>query len=355
MTHSAEEMLDLTKAPGRAEKVVWKLLDRDLTEIGTLHPTTQSTMSNSTEQSVKRRINGFELLPGDVSAINTNRDRVQPIWTLSNGATFPCGIFLWASESTYDFNYGIQSNGVLVDQGIILEQGLQQVVTFTAGRRVVDCVAAICDLIGISNRMIDSIPTVLGGDVSWPAGEQNTYGGVCTQLLANAPCYDWYFDNYGKFRVRSHPQIDEFEPVLVYEDGGRIVDRTIVRTKDLNAPNRYIGLDTNITDGPVLGTYDIPDTAENSFANTGYYRPKFVSMPGIGQSYAAYLAAKSAYEQDRKSFETYTFGSTADPRHDTFDVIRFRGVNYLETAWSLPFETGSIMTHEIKKVEQNRA
>ena len=48
-------------------------------------------------------------------------------------------------------------------------------------------------------------------------------------------------------------------------------------------------------------------------------------------------------------FETVSVTTALDPRHDSYDVIRWQGENWLETAWSMDLAEGGNMTHQLRK------
>lgn len=345
------EMLDFSTVSGRSEKFRFDLLDRDNTVIGALHPTKVGTISNQTGGGIKRSLDNFELLPEDQAEVNTLRYRVRPWHVLGSGDEYPLGIFRWADESLVRFSYGLHSKGTLVDLGSLMDQPLQKFTGFYAGTRVVDCVATLAAAAGITDTAIASDGTTLGTDLYWPPGDQMSYGQVASELLALAPLYDWYLSNTGQFTVRAQENVSTAEATLIYNSNTRIVYGSMIESNNIiGAYNRYIALDNSATQGVVLAVYDIPDVAENSYANTGVYVPKFIQMPGVGDTYTAYLAAKSAYEQDRTTFKTVDFDSTVDSRHDTFDVVEYLEENYLEVGWRMPLEVGASMSHQIRKV-----
>jgi hypothetical protein len=64
------------------------------------------------------------------------------------------------------------------------------------------------------------------------------------------------------------------------------------------------------------------------------------------------LASRAARNLARNSdaFEWVTFNSTADPRHETHDVIEAFGERWLETSWSIELRSGGPMQHTMKRV-----
>jgi hypothetical protein len=48
-------------------------------------------------------------------------------------------------------------------------------------------------------------------------------------------------------------------------------------------------------------------------------------------------------------FERVELSTPPDPRHDSHNVIRWQGENWLELAWSMPLVEGGEMRHVLRK------
>lgn len=348
---TATEMLNLDTVSGRSEKIRFELTDRLGNATGALHPTLYTDIDNNTQGGIKRRLTNFELAADEADEVNVLSDRVIPYWVLSDGTEYQMGVFLWADTSRVRWGYGLPSHNTLVDQGIILSQPLLTTVSFSSGTRIVDAISTVATLLGITSTNIPSNPATLGSSIAWPAGESNTYAKVVSDLCSLGGFYDWYFGNTGVFNVTEAQDPALATATLEYLDGGRIVSGSPVESNDLlESANIYVVIDSSRTTAEVVGRYQIPDTAPNSYANRGFYIPKFIDLPGIGTSANAYLAARSAYQQSVKAYETITFTGPPDPRHDTFDTVNYRGTNYAELSWKLRCEPGGAMEHTIGRV-----
>jgi hypothetical protein len=147
---------------------------------------------------------------------------------------------------------------------------------------------------------------------------------------------------------------DPADAVVTFDfDTGRkvLLDPPPVETDDvLTAANRFIVVSNGATDmsAPISGVYDIPSSAPHSIANRGFVIPKTVSRQVETSQQAGAIAANLGQRQT--IFERLHIATAPDPRHDSYQVIRWQGENWLETAWTLPMVAGGVMTHTARKV-----
>lgn len=348
---SADDLLDLNNVNGRAEGMRFDLLDPSGEILGAIHPVQVVTITNDTGGIIKRTISGLELIPSEAADVNPLRHRVRPYWILSDGTEYPMGLFKFVQPNFLRFSYGSHLRGSMCDLGVMLEQPTVNTLSFPVGYRVVDAIRDTIVLAGITDYAIPSSPLTLAAPKVWPAGDSTTYGKIVAELCVMGLFYDGYFDNNGRYQIRASLDPDVNETTLRYLSGGRLVSESMIESNNLmEAPNRYVVLDSAITESPITGVYDIPDSAPQSFANTGLRIPRFVDIPGIGTGVNAIAAARSAYLQDVKAYETVTFAGPPDPRHDTWDLVNYLGTNYLELGWSLKCEPGGEMAHTVRRV-----
>ncbi len=100
----------------------------------------------------------------------------------------------------------------------------------------------------------------------------------------------------------------------------------------------------------MIGSYDIPPTAPNSFAVRGFYIVKPIGIQGVVTTAGAIQIAASQYHTDPDQFRSVEFKSTGDPRHDTFEIVQFLGDTYIETAWDMELRAGGPMKHKLRKL-----
>ena len=73
-------------------------------------------------------------------------------------------------------------------------------------------------------------------------------------------------------------------------------------------------------------------------------------MQGLATQAQANKGAVNLARTRSVAFEWLTFTSTADPRHDTWDVVEAFGKRWLETSWSLELRSGGPMAHTMRRV-----
>jgi hypothetical protein len=349
---AVDTLLDLDGISQRAEKVTFEVLDSSLNVTGTITPVHVGSVENNATAAIKRRLTGFRLSATDYNAVNTLTDRIRPSWVLSDGRKFPLGLFLFADASSPRRSWGRELEATLVDQGLILSQPLSATVGFPTGTSVAAAAGQVAALAGVMGAAIDASPVVTSSPLAWPAGKSGTtYSKVLDDLAALGGYYPAYFSNAGQLLLDTVVDVPTAAAALIYADGGRIVTDSIVEANDLlTAPNRYIVVDTSATDAPITATYDIPANVPYSATRRGFVIPRFVDAPGIGSQAAALVLAAQIADSDVAAFETVQFSGPADPRHDTFDVVSFRGVNYLEVGWRLNLAAGGPHDHQLRRV-----
>ncbi len=346
----SDELLDLDVL-SRAEKVRFDLVDRAGRVIGELHPQVGCQIQNDTSGQIKRKLTGFVITADEYDDVNPLTDRVRPYWVLDDGDEYPLGVFLFAEASTATRSYGETLSATLVDQGLILGQGIDSTVGFSAGTSASAALTEVFNLAGFFTTSISVGSFELGAPVAWPAGKSGTtWAKIVDDLCRKSGAYPAYFDNDGTPTVRLTRDVDGV--VADFDFRSRIAAGSIGTANDLLiAPNRYMAIDTSATTGAIVGVYDIPDTAPHSFNNRGFRITRVVEAPGVGDVAQALAAAQAAYTISPVAYATASWSSPADPRLDTFDVVKlWDGENWLETSWALTCAPGGPMTHKAVRV-----
>ncbi len=340
--------LDVTS---RAEKVRFDVVDAAGRAIGELHPQRPCSIANDATGQIKRKLTGFVVTADEYSDVNPLADRVKPVWVLDDGTEWPLGTFLFAEASTATWSYGDVLTATLVDQGLILAQEIDQTVGFAAGTSAAQAIADVFSLAGFHTVAVSAGSFTLGSPVAWPAGKSGTtYAKIIDDLCSKAGCHPAWFDNQGTPTVR---QIVDVETATAgYDFRTRTTAGSITTSNDLLiAPNRYLAIDTSATTGDVSAVFDVPDTAPHSYANRGFRITQVVEAPGVGDVNQAYAAAQAAYTNSPVAYAQATWSSPADPRLDTFDVVRlWDDQNWLSVGWSLTLAPGGPMQHKATRV-----
>lgn len=354
---SVDELFDGTIGV-RHESVRWDVYDRNGNLAGELMVDRESapTITNDTTRSIRRQVGTVEVLarprydddPTHVYAddVDSLSMRVKPKWVLSTGDEFPMGEFVWADDSSTLWSWGQPRQGSLTDLSVTLDQALDQNVGYDTGTNIVGAITSQADAAGFgpTRRIIDPSTAKLGVPVAWAAG-RDTRLTVITRLNELAGFLPPYLNNNGLLVCRAAPNLAVTTPDFVYGLDGVLVNGSIVYSNDiLSAPNRYMVIGSN-PDAEVVGIFDIPDVAPNSFLNTGVRRVRTIDMQGIETTAAATQAAAAAYGSDATTYSWVNFDTPPDPRHDTFDVVSVLGASYLQLSWSLECRHGGRMSH----------
>lgn len=336
----------------RAEKVRFDICDATLSKVGEIHPQAAAQIDNTATQQIKRRLSSLLIASSEYADINTLQHRIRPYWVLENGDELPLGVFLFADASTHRYSYGTTLEATCVDQGLILAQELGASLGFDTGTSASDAISAVFEAAGIYNAEVAASTYTLGSPIGWPAGKGGTtYAKVLDDLCLMAGYHSAYFDNDGTPVARQATDLSTATATLEYLDGGRIMSGTIIEANDLlNAPNRFLVVDTAATTGVVSYALNIPADAPHSYQSRGFYVTKTIEAPGAGNVEQAQQVAEAYYQQTPQAYETVIWSSPGDPRHDTFDVINYRETNYLEVGWSLRLGPGGPMTHKATRV-----
>jgi hypothetical protein len=139
-------------------------------------------------------------------------------------------------------------------------------------------------------------------------------------------------------------------PDLDFDTGSKVFQATVLRSSDvLIAPNRFVIVSNSSIDPNqvVVGTADIPPSAPNSFANRGFYITEVQDLQVVDLVQANAIARNLA--ERAIIFEKVAMTTAPDPRHDSYNVIKWQGELWLELAWSMKLIEGGDMTHVLRK------
>jgi hypothetical protein len=348
MPYTDAELLDMV-TPVRQDRIRFDLLDKSLDKIGEVDVRADSvpTVAVDTSRSIIRTMSGLKLDADSEQNVDTFSARIRPVYVLGNGSEYPLGVFLFADASRVRFSYGLELDGTLVDQTLIVDQGWPDGTTFQAGTVLSEAMRLLSLRAGIPSLSIEPTALVLSAPISWPIG--TTTLRAMRDLCVLAGYLPPYFDRGGTLVFRTAPFFFPATPTVVYGPGGRIIAESMVESDDLlSAPNRYVAIENGPGSTPISGIFDIPASAPQSYANRGFYVTKIVEAQGLTDTAAAVNAARAEYESDSDTLRSVVFQSTPDPRHDVFDIVEYLGVKYWELGWKLPLSIGGPMEHSLR-------
>jgi hypothetical protein len=348
------ELLDLAFGV-RVSGFKYELLDAANQPVGEVeidvtegHP----RISNNINRTIKRTMDGLVLPPETQAEINPLVHRIRPRMILSNGGTFPLGVFLFADLAAEVYSFGDFGHGSMVDQGLILDQPSSTGAGYAPGTLVADAIAAEFTKAGLTTWVIDpTVTAVIGAAVAWPAGTNRST--ICAELCALGGAYSPYFDNAGTITVRKVDDLATATPDLLYYTDQRsriFASSTTISNDAMDAPNQYIVIDGSAADSAIVGVYDIPNTAPHSEAQRGFVVAQVIRADGLESVEAAVARAQAEYGSGGgAAFEHVQFASPPDPRHDTFQIVAYDDINYREQEWSMQLRDGTDMTHHLRR------
>lgn len=355
---TTEQILNLDGVRRRADGFRFELLDQAGEVIGNLSPDRDRPpqVSNDTGRTIHRTLTSFHLPASEQTDVNVVSDRVRPWMVLQDSAEFMLGTFLWGDDSRPYRGWGPERYSSLVDRTRQLNtrmpgslgwpvqspSGIIFVfLAFQAGLTLDD--------LGASSD--SDVP--LAEPVAWSPG--TTWLSAMEDLADQVGIATPWFDRFDKLTFLPVPDPAETEPTLRYDLGTRIIANSITHSDDLlEAPNYFVAYGTGPKNS-VRGTFSLPSSAPHSEANRGF-RDAFVEgMQSLGSNAQARNAARALSRTKGQAFEWVQFESSADPRHDTWDVIAApdkdgESANWLEVSWAITCRSGAPMTHVARKV-----
>jgi hypothetical protein len=137
---------------------------------------------------------------------------------------------------------------------------------------------------------------------------------------------------------------------LDLDNGNRVLRSNISRTDDLlTAPNTIVVVSNSSTtpDAAVTAIAKIPVNAPNSAVNRGFEIVQTFNLQVGTQAQAQAVA--NGIAQRTQVAERVMLTTPPDPRHDSYNVIRWQGANWLELSWSMAMIEGGSMNHLLRK------
>lgn len=311
--------------------------------LGALTPTRDATMSHNAASTISRTVS-MNLGVSDTENINPLTERVD-IYMTFPGVEYPLGRFVYTDESKQLWTSGSLGSMSLVDQMFVVDQPLTQ--GYNAYGK--SSMAAIQDVMSAypSFRLSMEASSYQSAE-SWGIGASR--GSVLQSLALSGDYFSPWFGNDGNLHF-----IRSFDPATRIPDfdwdSNRVVMRAgITDTSDiLTAPNRFIVISNNAANSrsAVVGTAEVPISAPHSIANRGFAITQVSNLQLYDATQAQAVAENLAQRQT--VFERVQMSTAPDPRHDSYNVIRWQGSLWLEIAWSLQLSAGGKMTHTLRK------
>ena len=301
------------------------------------------TITHNTTRSIKRDLT-LNLGTFDTSQVNARTDRVLPYVTI-NGVTWPLGRYMFTNETDAESSVGNRGVFRLLDEGWIIEQELTLgfYSSATVDLAVFDLLTGL-PLVGVDIASTNFLAT--GG---FNVGTNR--GRILDAYATQGDYFPYWLNNAGV--VRMIRTIDPAGAVPDFDlDAGNRVRRSpapALTSDVLLAPNRFV-VRSNSGDAlasEIIGVYDVPPSAPHSIAQRGFVIQQTDDIQLKNATQATAAARNLGLRQT--IFERVTLTTAVDPRHDSYNVVHYRGANWLEIAWALECIPGGAMEHTLRK------
>ena len=341
------ELLELPLYIGqRSLSYIFELVDGpsgvrkgDLTPVRNTAP----QLSHDSTSTISRRLSGLLLGQDDAARFDPLTDRVRVWMQLGDRARtrFPLGTYMSADATTAVYSSGNMKPLTLFDEMFIVDQ--QMSAGFDCGGQLVD-VAARRLLAGlpINELRVDFTPYVAKN--AWAAGTSRAK--ALADLATLGGYFKPWFDHTNTPRMITAFEPGAQPPDIDLDDPPRVYLDSISRSDDLlDAPNRFVVVSNN--DTPAVGVYDVPASAPHSIARRGFELPDVQEVQVSSAAQAAAYARALGIQQT--IYERVELTTPPDPRHDSYQVVKWDGQLWLEIAWALTLAPDGPMRHTLRR------
>lgn len=310
--------------------------------LGDIYPIRGATLTHDTSRTIKRTLS-IKLGATDTASINPLTDRVNVYMIFPNGRKEPLGRYMFADTSRDVFTSGKLSQNSLTDEMFLVDQQILSGINgVNFGVSVV--IANVLTGLPITFKLET---TDLTATEAWSVGAHR--GQILESLAVSGDFFSPWFDNNGELRfIRTFNPADKICD-FDFDSGNKVMRSQIIETDDLlTAPNVIVVIsNTSSQPGAVVGLANIPVTAPNSIPNRGFTIPSVQNLQLSDNTQASAVAQGLASRLT--VFERVNLTTAPDPRHDSYNVIRWQGSNWLELAWSMALTEGGTMNHLLRK------
>ena len=351
-TETPDPILDLDDYVGqRAATFRFDIVDSVTGYRETVTPLrdTVPILSHDTARTITRQIMGLFLGVADTALFNSITSRLEPFMVFADGGTYPLGRYVPNNQVFFQSTAGEQSSVTFYDESFIVDQPFSSSFGSSRSNEVLQETLIRC-LEGLPiTYTIES--SQFGATAAWSAGTRRGY--AVEQIAIDGDWMSPWFDNNNIMRfIRSFDPATR-EPTFDLDSGNKVKRDKVLRSNDvITAPNQFVVVSNGqsgigVNSGPVVGVYNVPDSAPHSALNRGFVLTE-TQYRQLSYSSQAQAVAESL-GQKQIIFETIELQTAPDPRHDGYDVLRWQGANWLEIAWSLPMIEGSDMQHVARR------
>ncbi|HLN64586.1 MAG TPA: hypothetical protein VK464_23935 [Symbiobacteriaceae bacterium] len=311
--------------------------------LGDLTPLPGATLSHDTSRTIMRQLN-LQLGVRDTATVVPLTDRIDVFMVFPAGVEYPLGRYLFTNPSRQKFTSGSLGSYALTDEMYVVDQELE--VGYSAVGK--NTAAAIAEIMATFPFTVELAATPYTSTEAWGIGISR--GQVLQSLALSGDYFNpWFGNDTHMHWIRAFDPFDQI-PDFNLDQGNRVMRQPIIEDDDiLTAPNRFIVVSNNPTDPsvPVVGSADVPPSAPHSIQSRGFVVPKTVDLQVANSTQATAVAQNLVQRQT--IFERVQLATPPDPRHDSYNVIRWQGALWLEIGWTLELSAGGLHTHLLRK------
>jgi hypothetical protein len=352
VTDTRSPGLDLSAAIGQMQYTFRFALTDGVSgeNLGDLTPIRDANLRHDTAMTTKRELR-FPLSVADTAAINPLTERVSVFMVLpafpcpdTSTGDWPLGRYMWVDESRKVTTGGNLGSETLTDEMFLIDQEIISGIS-GYGRNIPLVIADVLTGLPVT---IKAEPCPFSSAEAWGIGAGR--GGILESLAQSGDYWSPWFDNVGDLRFRR-----TFDPANAVVDidldaGYRVLRDSIVETDDiLTSPNTIIVVSnaSNTPSDPCVGIATVPPSAPNSVANRGFPVVRTYNLQLFDATQAQSVA--NGIMQRQAIFEQVNLATPADPRYDSYNVIRWAGDNWLNLSWSMRLVAGAPMTQTMRR------
>ena len=333
-----------------------------LRPLGELHPIQGATLSQSGTNSLVRTLS-FDLGEADAAEVNFVSERVD-VSMLLGGEVWKLGRFLYTDAVNQDF-FDEDTDRVRTLTSCQLSD--QMAIVDTELETAFDCIleparSAIERLLeGLDIQMLVEDSGQLISN-SWMAGTSRK---AVLESIANLGGYlPPGFDSEGVLRARQQFDPTAGVPDFDFDALRNVFAESVTRSDStIYAPNRIVVVSNGgntyggsssednpvdpIDPGPMMAFCDVPSSAPHSVLNLGFVRPRVEEIQAT--SVAQCQAVADLFCLTQTVAEETQLSTSIDPRHESWNTVRFQGKRWLESSWSASLTAGGEMRHSLQR------
>lgn len=333
-----------------------------LRPLGDIHPIQDATISQSGTNSLTRTMS-FDLGETDSAEVNFVSDRVD-VSMLLGGETWKLGRYLFTDAVNQDY-FDEDAGAVrtltscqLADQMTIVDTELEGafVCVLEPPRSALE--RLLGDL-GFDLLVEDSGQLISN---SWMAGTSRK--SVMESIAQLGGYLPPAFDSDGVLQIRLQFDPSTGTPDFDFDEQRNVIAESVTRSDStIYAPNRIVVVSNGgntyggsaseknpvdpIDPGPMMAFCDVPSSAPHSIFNLGFVRPKIEEIQATSVAQCQAVADLQCLTQTVA--EEVQLSTALDPRHQSWNTVKFQNNRWLETNWSMTLVAGGSMRHALQR------